>query len=489
MDSEHLSNQFEFKRTPGPKQYEKTLFLPWLLRRPTAAACRAVRRLPRRPPPAAPSAACRAVRRGAAARTTGFGQASRPAPESLGLVDRTNLPTHADLRSYPRFVACPSVSRRASSVYPAGAPLSSTRRCYIELHRTKTLNFHVPHEAATQAPDCSQLGFRVPLPAPLLGNALLFQQKTTRQLRLAGKRGLRGQRGTGGGASGVLRWRAFDGSGHIRIPRGSNGESGLRHIISSHHTGLHRRYWPHRLRHHASTVCSACLHLPYRRHSCVGPVDWIPPSSESGAIDCALYGAEGREALRPPFLLHGNPISVSERCREMVTEVGCKTPSTKIERYGELPSRKRPSRPSGEVGEGQPEGGKRRREKKLAAGMSAAGQDRIRASHILIKHEGSRRKSSWKDPDGHVISSTSREKAIELIMELRGEIATGRALFEDLAARHSDCSSAKRGGDLGRFGKGQMQKPFEQAAFSLKVGELSDIVETDSGVHLILRTG
>ena len=43
-------------------------------------------------------------------------------------------------------------------------------------------------------------------------------------------------------------------------------------------------------------------------------------------------------------------------------------------------------------------------------------------------------------------------------------------------------------GDLGPFSRGQMQKSFEDVAFKLKVGELSDIVDSDSGIHIILRT-
>ncbi|KAL3630178.1 hypothetical protein CASFOL_023162 [Castilleja foliolosa] len=115
--------------------------------------------------------------------------------------------------------------------------------------------------------------------------------------------------------------------------------------------------------------------------------------------------------------------------------------------------------------------------------------EKVRASHILIKHQGSRRKSSWKDPGGRLISATTREEAVSQLQAYRREILSGDASFQDLASHHSHCNSAKRGGDLGPFGRGQMQKPFEEATFDLNVGEISDIVETDSGVHIIMRTG
>ncbi|KAL6526021.1 Peptidyl-prolyl cis-trans isomerase NIMA-interacting protein 1 [Orobanche hederae] len=114
--------------------------------------------------------------------------------------------------------------------------------------------------------------------------------------------------------------------------------------------------------------------------------------------------------------------------------------------------------------------------------------DKVRASHILIKHEGSRNKTSWKDPEGIYISKTTKESAIILLKIFRDEIKNGNWAFENLAFRFSDCSSAKHGGDLGYFGHGKMQKPFEDATFKLKVGEISDIVDTASGVHIIKRT-
>ena len=70
----------------------------------------------------------------------------------------------------------------------------------------------------------------------------------------------------------------------------------------------------------------------------------------------------------------------------------------------------------------------------------------------------------------------------------REQIESGQATFAEMARQFSDCSSAQRGGDLGPFGRGQMQKPFEDASFALKVGQMSDIIDTDSGVHIILRT-
>jgi len=67
------------------------------------------------------------------------------------------------------------------------------------------------------------------------------------------------------------------------------------------------------------------------------------------------------------------------------------------------------------------------------------------------------------------------------------QIRSGDQQLGDLAVSESDCSSARKRGDLGFFGKGQMQKEFEDAAFALQPGEMSGVVETASGVHLIQR--
>ena len=110
--------------------------------------------------------------------------------------------------------------------------------------------------------------------------------------------------------------------------------------------------------------------------------------------------------------------------------------------------------------------------------------DTVQCSHLLVKHNKSRNPSSWRSAS----ITRSKDEAREILEGYRAQIVSGEVKFADLAKQFSDCSSAKRGGDLGPFGRGAMQKPFEDASFALSVGELSGIVDSDSGLHIILRT-
>lgn len=96
-----------------------------------------------------------------------------------------------------------------------------------------------------------------------------------------------------------------------------------------------------------------------------------------------------------------------------------------------------------------------------------------RASHILIASE-----------------KLGKDKAKAKAEELLAEIRKTPANFADLAKKNSDDpGSASKGGDLGFFGRGMMVKPFEDSAFSLKEGEISGVVESDFGFHIIKVTG
>lgn len=115
---------------------------------------------------------------------------------------------------------------------------------------------------------------------------------------------------------------------------------------------------------------------------------------------------------------------------------------------------------------------------------STQGPTNIQCSHLLVKHAKSRRPSSWRQEN----ITRSKEEAQKILESYLQQVQSGEATLQELAQKFSDCSSAKRGGDLGSFGRGVMQKAFEEAAFALKVGELSGIVDTDSGLHIIQRT-
>ncbi|MBI5228449.1 peptidylprolyl isomerase [Candidatus Micrarchaeota archaeon] len=86
----------------------------------------------------------------------------------------------------------------------------------------------------------------------------------------------------------------------------------------------------------------------------------------------------------------------------------------------------------------------------------------VRASHILVENE-------------------------QLAKKIKGEIQSG-ADFAKMAKKYSICPSKAQGGDLGDFGKGQMVKEFEDAAFSLPIGIVSNPVKTEFGYHLIMVT-
>lgn len=169
---------------------------------------------------------------------------------------------------------------------------------------------------------------------------------------------------------------------------------------------------------------------------------------------------------------------------------------------------------------------------------------KIRAAHLLVKHNQSRRASSWREvrpssllvlptsvSGGHAVAwrqiarqvspagrgewgvmvsehkrasslcsatqltttncqaeiTRSKSEAEKIIREYEARIHRGEVSLGELALTESDCSSARKRGDLGYFGRGDMQKEFEDASFALKPGQISGVVDTASGLHLIER--
>ncbi len=112
--------------------------------------------------------------------------------------------------------------------------------------------------------------------------------------------------------------------------------------------------------------------------------------------------------------------------------------------------------------------------------------DQVRAAHLLIKHTGSRNPVSRRT--GKQVTLSPEDAMSELREYERKIKAEGiDASFPRYAHERSDCSSFGANGDLGFFFRGQMQRPFEEAAFALPVGGMSEICSTDSGYHLIYR--
>lgn len=97
--------------------------------------------------------------------------------------------------------------------------------------------------------------------------------------------------------------------------------------------------------------------------------------------------------------------------------------------------------------------------------------EQVRASHILVAVK----------PDADEATKKAARKKID---KIRKQIMNGGD-FADFAKKDSDCPSSSKGGDLGYFSRGQMVKAFETTAFSMMPGDISDIVETQFGYHII----
>jgi peptidyl-prolyl cis-trans isomerase C len=95
----------------------------------------------------------------------------------------------------------------------------------------------------------------------------------------------------------------------------------------------------------------------------------------------------------------------------------------------------------------------------------------VHAAHILIKV-------------GPFEDKEARQKAKEKLLDIRAKILAG-ADFAEMAGKYSEGPSKAKGGDLGYFGYAQMAPTFETAAFSLRPGEISEVVSTQFGYHLI----
>jgi parvulin-like peptidyl-prolyl isomerase len=110
-----------------------------------------------------------------------------------------------------------------------------------------------------------------------------------------------------------------------------------------------------------------------------------------------------------------------------------------------------------------------------------ADRETVEASHLLVAYQGSRRAAPTV--------TRTKEEAKKRAEEALAKAKKKGAEFEKVVAEYSDePRAAERGGKLGAFTRRRMAKEFSDAAFALKPGEISGIVETPFGYHVILRT-
>lgn len=108
----------------------------------------------------------------------------------------------------------------------------------------------------------------------------------------------------------------------------------------------------------------------------------------------------------------------------------------------------------------------------------------VSASHILVQWVG----AQGTDRPGARPVTRSKAEAQERAESLRKLASARGADFAALAREHSDCPTASEGGNLGRFGRGRLLPAIEETAFKLSVGDVSEVIETAYGFHIVKRT-
>jgi parvulin-like peptidyl-prolyl isomerase len=188
-----------------------------------------------------------------------------------------------------------------------------------------------------------------------------------------------------------------------------------------------------------------------RSSSSSGPQDWLPdwaPWATLGGL--LLLGLVGGLGLLP---IDGNLEKEPEPAASAVATTSATVTSTAA-----ASARRRPP----------------------AAANSAEQGEAISAAHILIAYQGAMRANPKV--------TRTKEEAKKLAEQVDKKAKSGTD-FKELVKEYSDePRAAERGGELGSFTRNRMVKPFSDAAFQLKVGQISDVVETQFGYHVIKRT-
>ena len=203
--------------------------------------------------------------------------------------------------------------------------------------------------------------------------------------------------------------------------------------------------------------------------------------------------AGGACARRPPFLLSTGVVSrlgifsrvglasLGSLSWLAIAALGCaeftSPPSDRSASEGGAPSEPAVAPPPGGAA---PSADTRVVAERVAPAAAADAPAQIEASHILVSYQGATRAKPTV--------TRTREEARALATQLAARAREPGTDFAALARDVSDGPSGVEGGVLPRFGRQQMVKPFSDAAFALRPGEISGVVETNFGFHVIQRT-